>query len=144
MTLKADEACLRFSLSHAWRFLHIVGGTLLLVTERCMVSQHFNMSTKCLMLIIISTELSGLDIKVIYPMARGASRFEKLLACPKSYWPKYCNKICCYQCACHQDSRRRNVMQTLPKLLLCIYVFTKCKIANCENEKRKTKLNEGI
>jgi len=140
MTLKADEACVRFSLSHAWRFLHTVGGTLLLVTERCMVSQHFNMPTTCMMLIIISTELSGLDIKVIYPMAPGASRLKKLLACPKSHWPKYCNKICCYQGACHFTRAtfdRNNVMQTFRKLLLCMYVFTKCKIANCENEKRK-------
>jgi len=35
--------------------------------------------------------LTGLDIKLLYPKS-GASRFEKLLSCPKSYWPEYCKQ----------------------------------------------------
>ena len=30
---------------------------------------------------------SGLDIGLVGPVARGASRFENLLAPPKTYWP---------------------------------------------------------
>ena len=31
--------------------------------------------------------MSGLDIRLVDAVARGASRFENLLAPPKSYWP---------------------------------------------------------
>ena len=36
---------------------------------------------------------TGLDIKFLYPLARGASIFEKVTAPPpKSYWSEYCKR----------------------------------------------------
>ena len=34
-----------------------------------------------------TTPMAGLDIKLVDAVARGASRFENLLAPPKTYWP---------------------------------------------------------
>ena len=34
-----------------------------------------------------NTGMSGLDIRLVDAVARGASRFENLLAPPKTYWP---------------------------------------------------------
>ena len=38
------------------------------------------------------TRALSLEIKLLYPLARGASIFEKLLAPQKSYWPEYCKE----------------------------------------------------
>ena len=36
---------------------------------------------------VVSTAVAGLDIGLVGPVARGASRFENLLAPQKTYWP---------------------------------------------------------
>ncbi len=36
---------------------------------------------------IFCVTISGLDIRLVDAVARGASRFENLLAPPKTYWP---------------------------------------------------------
>ena len=41
---------------------------------------------------ILIIAITGLDIKLLYLLAWGASRFEKLLALQKSYWPEYCKQ----------------------------------------------------
>ena len=48
----------------------------------------------CSVLPVCTHVVSGLDIRLVDAVARGASRFENLLAPPKTYWPLPQNQTC--------------------------------------------------
>ena len=59
-------------------FKHVVSGTELSESQRCPIP---------VFIIVSNLRTTGLDIKLVDAVARGASRFENLLAPLKTYWP---------------------------------------------------------